>query len=123
MAKKDRESSVKKRMNLWQFLRDVLVASINKGQFPLAVVALIVCLLILKMPPDDVSKLVFQIFDNIKNFKLAGYLWGIIATIGWFIHIRIQRNVLNNEIMRVSDEKTTLQKMGIGEKNIKSSKK
>lgn len=104
-----------------QALRDVLVASINKGQFPLAVFALISGLLIFKMPPEDVSKLVFEVLDMLHRWELAGYFLSFFGFGGWFIHAKWQRQIITNEMRRLSSERTTVQGSKIGSGLIKSS--
>lgn len=44
-------------MTLFQMLRDVLVASLNRGQFPMAVMGLIAVIAVCRMPPEDLSRL------------------------------------------------------------------
>src|SRR5687768_5813132 len=59
-------------------LRDVLIASINKGQFPFAMLGLVLLTLIVKMPSEDVSKLVFRLVDGVERASLLGYLLSLL---------------------------------------------
>lgn len=93
-------------------LRDVLVASINKGQFPIAVVSLIAMSLIWRMPQSDVGTLVFRIIDDLEDGSLFGYLLAGALAGGWFVHARYQRRVITSEIDRVSQERDHLQRKG-----------
>ncbi len=111
-----------KEIEFWHMARDVLVASMNKGQFPLAMAGIIFLLMIFKMPGADVSKLVFKIFGNLENGAFLGYILSGIAIPGWFIHARVQRRVINDEMKRVSEERNTAQKLSAGP-DIKSSNK
>ena len=52
------------KVSLFEFLRDVLIASIEKGQFPAALIAIIALSMIWRMPPADVGKLVFRLLDQ-----------------------------------------------------------
>jgi hypothetical protein len=56
-----------------QMLRDVFVASINKGQFLVALIGFIVAIAFLKMPPADVSRVVFRIIDLVEGARLLGF--------------------------------------------------
>jgi hypothetical protein len=107
-------------MSWAQVVRDVLVASMNKGQFPLAIVALIVLTLIIKLPPEDVSRLVFAIIDLMQRGYFVGYAGFLLATGGWFFHAKWQRRIIQNEIDRLSAERTSVQEGKLGNK-IKSS--
>jgi hypothetical protein len=103
-----------------QALRDVLIASINKGQFPVAALALILILALMRMPDDDVSRLMFRLLDLMESGRLGGYvLWaGTLA--GWLIHSRFQRRTFTAEMERVVRERTELQVRLLGNR-VKSS--
>src|SRR5262245_26218982 len=92
-----------------QMLRDVFVASINRGQFLLAIVGLLLALMILKMPPEDVSKLVFRLLESIENGKILGYVLAIILAMGWFWHARWQRRMITDEMHRIGQQRTEAQ--------------
>ncbi|WP_129781447.1 hypothetical protein [Peristeroidobacter soli] len=80
--------------------RDILIASINKGQFPLAIFWLIAMSLIWRIPPEDVSRLVFRIVDGLERWALLGYLLALVVTGGWFVHVRSLRRVISLELSR-----------------------
>lgn len=80
--------------------RDILVASINKGQFPLAIFGLIAMSLIWRIPSEDVSTLVFRIVDGLERGVLLGYGLALVALGGWYIHARYQRRVISVELSR-----------------------
>ena len=65
------------------------------------------------MPPQDVSKLVFQIFDMLANGKLLGYVLFSLVSVGWFVHAKWQRRIMSEEIDRVSQERNLLQEKAI----------
>ncbi|MEJ1962627.1 MAG: hypothetical protein WDO56_14220 [Gammaproteobacteria bacterium] len=83
-------------------LRDVLVASINKGQFPFALVGLVVLVSLLKMPPADVSKLVFRVVDSLSSGWWGGYALTLLVSIAWSAHARFLQRALNAEVRRTS---------------------
>ena len=60
------------KVGFWEFLRDVLIASMNKGQFPAALIAMVVLSAIWRMPPADVSKLMFRFLDVAEEEHLVG---------------------------------------------------
>lgn len=101
-------------------VRDVLVASMNKGQFPFAMLTVIVLAMIVKMPPADVSRLAFRLFDAIERHELLGYIFSIVSLTGWFFHAKYQRRIITDEMTRLSGERNSLQSKALG-KGVKSS--
>jgi hypothetical protein len=104
-----------------QAVRDVLVASINKGQFPLAVVGGLIALLIFKMPPSDVSKLVFDMLDMLHRGELVGYILSFFGFGGWYTHAKWQRKMMADEVLRMSEARTAAQGLSVGKALLKSS--
>jgi integral membrane sensor domain MASE1 len=74
----------------------------SKGQFPLAIIGLIVMSLIWRMPPEDISALVFRIVDGSARGALLGYFFALIAMAGWYLHARHQRRVIAAALERVA---------------------
>lgn len=104
------------RIGLWTMIRDVLIASLNKGQFPVAVVAGTSVFMIWRMPNEDVSKLVFLILDGLKTWWLTGYVLSALLAILWFKHSKWQRRIIHAEMKRIGDEKTKLQEKLVGKR-------
>jgi hypothetical protein len=103
-----------KGIGFFHMLRDVLVASINKGQFPLAIAGCIVITMLIKMPPADVSKLAFRLLDGAEIRSYIGYVFALIFMIGWFFHSRYQRHIMTDEITRISEQRNRLQERLLG---------
>jgi hypothetical protein len=101
-------------------LRDVLVAQISKGQFPLFIMGVISSEIVWKMPPGDVSKLVFRLLDAAEVERWGGYGLSLVITFAWFFHGRYQRRLMTGEIARTSEQKTRVQERVLGSR-IKSS--
>ena len=97
-------------------IRDVLVASINRGQLPQATAAIVVIVIVVKMPSDDVSKLASSAISKLVDGSLAGWAIAALAIIGWAWHARRQRRWWNTEMDRVSRERTKYQKIALKEK-------
>jgi hypothetical protein len=108
------------KIGFWHMVRDVLIASMNKGQFPLALFGMILVVLIWSMPPADVSLLVFQVIDDLKRGYLFGYALAAGTASGWFVHAKFQRRVITEEMRRIGNERSSLQKRELGAK-VKSS--
>lgn len=103
-----------KGIGFFHMLRDVLVASINKGQFPWAILAMIVISIIWKMPPQDVSEFAFRVLDSLERRVILGYAIACVLAVGWFLHSRYQRRIITGELNRVSTQRNQLQEQTLG---------
>jgi hypothetical protein len=101
-------------------LRDVLVASMNKGQLPPVLLTLVILSLIWRMPAADVGRLVFDLVDGVKSGWLVGYAAAGVSILGWYFHARYQRRLITGEMRRIANERSALQSQTLG-KNLKSS--
>lgn len=110
-----------KKIGFWHMVRDVLIASLNKGQFLVALLGMMIMLMIVKMPAADVSRLMFEVVGKLESGYLAGYLLSIILGGGWFAHAKFQRRIIQNELNRIAEQRTELQRKQLGK--VKSSKK
>jgi len=108
------------RVGFWELLRDVLIASMNKGQFPVALIAMVMLSMIWRMPPADISKLMLRLLDVAEEERLGGYIASVTFLLGWFFHARYQRRLITREMQRVSSERNQLQTRELG-KRVRSS--
>lgn len=83
---------------------------------------LVLLTLIVKMPPEDVSKLLFRLVDGMERYSLLGYLLALLCLVGWYAHARYQRRVITGEMDRMAAERNRLQGKNLGQQRIKSSK-
>lgn len=109
------------KVTAWQFLRDVFVTSINKGQFPIAILALVISIYCVRVPPDVLAEHGREVFVGLKNGYLVGYVLFIMTVGGWWSHAKGLRRKHYEELDRIAPEKTELQKKLLGNK-VKSSK-
>lgn len=101
-------------------ISDVAIASMNRGQFPLAIAGAIVIILILKMPGEDASRLIFELVTLFKDLKITGWVLFFVTIIGWFFNVKWLRRVHTKEIKRMAGEKKSLQEEKYGT-NLESS--
>lgn len=111
-----RGSGDKNKVGFWEMVRDVAVAALNRGQFPLALVAAVMMLIIWRMPSEDVGKLGLQIFSDLRSGYLVGYVIAFLAIGGWFFHAKAQRRAISTEMRRLTVERNKLQESKIGAK-------
>lgn len=86
----------------------------------MAILGVIAAEIIWKLPPKDVSHLVFRLLDVAEARFYAGYVLAVIITFAWLFHSRYQRRTMTNEITRISDQRNQLQENQLG-KQIRSS--
>lgn len=92
-----------------QAFRDVLVGSMNKGQFPLAIVGIIFMLILYKMTPQGVDRLVDRLLDGLVAYSLVGWAVSGPLVAGWYLHSKWQRRTIQRELDRVTEERNRLQ--------------
>src|SRR5687768_10060257 len=104
-----RAASTEGKVGFWHMTRDVFVASLNKGQFPVALAGFIFWTMILRMPKEDVSRLTFEIFKDLKAGYLVGYVLAVLLAFAWFFHSKRLRRITAQELQRVTAERNRLQ--------------
>lgn len=78
-------------------------------------------IMIIKMPTNDVSTLVFKISNVVISPHISGYVISGIIAMGWMFHSKWQRKIIHVEMKRIAIERDKLQnKLLIGQ-NIQSS--
>jgi hypothetical protein len=120
MAKKQQSAP---KVGFWQMVRDVLVASLNKGQFPLACCFVLAIVISVRMPEGDLSKLAWRLLDDLESGKVLGYALFVLALLGWYGHSRFLRKMASDEMNRVTRERNRLQEKAIGQPLESSDKK
>ena len=98
-------------------VRDVFIASMSKGQFPLAILGILAMIIILKMPSEDISNLAAKFIGLLSEWKIVGYVGAIFLAFGWFFHSKFQRRTFSDEVRRISEERNILQEKLTGKKN------
>ena len=95
--------------NLWDMLTSVFVVSMSKGQFPAAIIGLVVVIAVSRLPPEDLSRLAFSVKNDLVSGALVGYIAAFLTTTGWFFHARWQRKIISVEMQRIGKEKSKIQ--------------
>jgi hypothetical protein len=100
-------------MTFFQMLRDVLVASLERGQFPVAIAGLIVVTAVYRMPPTDLSRFLFRLLDAAKAHEYGGYLLSAVIALAWALHGKWQRREMTAEIRRLSEQRNHFQALAL----------
>jgi hypothetical protein len=69
-------------------LQSVLLASIEKGQFVIAILGIVAVVMLLKMRSADVAQLALRVLDVVQSRSFFGYVFGLAALMGWRVHVR-----------------------------------
>ena len=101
-------------------VRDVLLRSMDKGQAPLFVGALVLLVILVRLPPESLARLMDRVLDGFQNWWVTGYVLFGATLVAWAIHTKWIRRAAFREEDRMSKEKTRLQRKQIG-KSMKSS--
>lgn len=72
-------------------LRDVLVVAIERGQFLLAVIALVGTIIVLKFSAQELIVLVVRVLDALERGCLFGYLAAAVLAVSCFVRSRLFR--------------------------------
>ena len=106
--------------NFWGMIQNVLIASLNKGQFLLGIIAIVVIILAIKVETKDVGTLLKLIVNKFDDLSFLGWVLGVFSTSGWFLNVTSLRRLHSIEMSRVSNEKRKLQE-NLMRKKLKSS--
>lgn len=89
--------------------RDILVRTIDRGQFPFAAMWIIALTIILKMPGESIVELMRDVFARLVKWELVAYVLFLGTVVGWFLHYRYMRKQYHAEFDRIGREKTKVQ--------------
>ncbi|UEA17474.1 hypothetical protein K7G92_000679 [Pasteurella canis] len=67
-----------------QAVRDVLNTAMNRGQLPLLFILLCCFLVLYRLPQEELSHLVFKIFQGLKDGHFIGYVLAVLILIIWY---------------------------------------
>ena len=101
------------RINFWKMMRDVLIASLAKGQFLVAMAGFIIMCVVLRLPPQDLSSATFAIIDLFKSLFYLGYLGFVLIAVAWFMHAKRMRKIHTEEVKRLSSERNKWQQKAL----------
>ena len=104
------------RPNGWGMIQNVLIASLNKGQFIIGIIGMIFIILVLKLSSSDSKLFLDEVINKAHSWYYWGWILGLISTAGWFFSTKRLRSLHEKEMKRVSDEKSKLQQNHIPKK-------
>jgi len=90
MSGDSRKSRSDSRIGLFELLRDVLRDALDKSQFPIALITIILLSLIWKLSAADLGWLLRRLVDFAERKCSVGYLATMLIALGWLIHSQRQ---------------------------------
>ena len=114
MAGKSNSSS--KGVSWAEAARDVLIASMNKGQLPVLAVSACVFLMIFRMPSGDVSTLANEIVARLVDWTLVGWGMTLVIAFCWWFQAKQARTEYTAELARIGEQKSRAQDVAAGQK-------
>lgn len=106
-----------------QAVRDMVIASINRGQLPILGIIGIATVLTFRLPEQDISRVVFEIVAALKKGELWAYVLEGLTLFGWFTHAKVMRKIFSAEAERIGCEKSKIQSKSAGVEFKSSDKK
>lgn len=102
------------RVGTAQAVRDVFIASINKGQFPFAIVGAIVLLLLIRIPENEIVPLIHWMVEAVGSLYYIGYLLFVMTVFAWYFHAQRIRHEFESqfEAYRAGAKNVNKQKNG-----------
>lgn len=99
------------RVGTAQAVRDVFITSINKGQFPFAIVGAVLIVLVLRIPDHEVVPLIKWMIEILGTYAYLGYGLFVGTVFLWYFHAqRVRREVAAQFEAFKSGEKSGLKK-------------
>ena len=104
------------RPNFWGMVRDIIIASFNKGIFLPVGIWLLFLILFLKLNHEDALYLLVNFRTLLLDLRILGWFLFGITVILWCFSVKRLRRVHAEEMRRVSEEKKGYQEKELGQK-------
>lgn len=92
-----------------QAVRDIVIASMNKGQLPILCGMFSVMIILWRLPPDKLFVVSMKVIELLLKGELWSYILLFLVCVGWFIHAKNMRRNFTFETNRITEEKSKLQ--------------
>lgn len=86
------------KVSIAQAVRDVIITSINRGQFPFVLLGCIAVILTIKIPESEVVPLINSTFNQLSELSLIGYVLWVLTVFLWYFHAQRVRRELSGEL-------------------------
>ena len=97
-----------------QAFRDTMTTAMNRGQAPFYCFFIIIVILLLRMPSNQMPHLAEDFLQLLAAWKITGWVLLVLVIFAWGIHAKTMRKKYSAEYSRVGDEKSKLQATAAG---------
>ena len=73
----------KPKVTIWEMLRDVLIAAMNRGQLLGITLSLALLIIIIKVPSSTLGEFMQTILQGFRDFYYVGYGLFFVTLLGW----------------------------------------
>ena len=102
------------KVSVWEFLRDVLITGMNRGQLLGITLSIVVIVFVIRAPLDVLISFGRDIFQALIDSSLTGYLLFVGSLLGWRAHTKRLRDTMESELRSISHERNRLQNRELG---------
>ncbi len=106
MTVKDKDS-----VTIWQMIRDLVIYSLDRGQFMPVGFLGIVTLIIWRLPAADLKEVALESIRFFQNVGPLGWASSVLIAILWGVHVRWLQKSNQTEMERLVDERNELQSL------------
>ncbi|WP_146582072.1 hypothetical protein [Neorhodopirellula pilleata] len=103
--------------------RDITIRSIDRGQLPILAGFFLIIIIAWRLPEATLEQLASSLVGRFVETNALGWVFAVLLGGGWVVHAATMRRVHHNEMKRLAQERTQLQKKLSSQKNIHSSKR
>lgn len=108
MSAKPKNQEVRYHLNFWAMVNNIVLSLISKGQIPYILAFIIILVLTIKLPNEQVYGVLMEIVKLFDDFSNLGWILLAIFILASFFLFKFIRKSVINEVKRITDEKSEL---------------
>ena len=114
MARTNKPKNNNGSIGMWTAIRDIVVASMRKGQLPILGVIGLLGLVLYKTPSVYFPTLWTTVFGRSGLVCVVSLTANVGLIVGWAVHLRVQRRWFKEETERIVASRNEVQQKQIG---------
>lgn len=118
---KKQPQNFSRKTNGWDVLNSFLKGITNKGQLFGFLLIIIVMIIVIRLPAEELKPLADKILDGFSQTYLLGWFLAVLIAILSFFSNRRVRKQSSEDIKRIAEERNKYQRREIGDEKVKSS--
>ncbi len=108
------KSPSKPKVTMWEMLRDIFIAAMNRGQLLGITLAFAFLIFVIRAPSENLVEFARILLQGFQDFYYVGYILFGATLIGWRAHVRRLTRTANAELQRMAEERNALQSERLG---------